>query len=536
MEEKKIGLTSVVSTGVGLVVATSCLISLCGGASQIGTMFIVSIVLACVLNMTTAASLAEMNALMPNMTGGLAQYTMAGLGYFATVVSMVGGYLICNCLTAPAEGAMFGLVMTDLLGVNIPSGVFAVAITLILMIVNLFGVDMFAKVQNVIAFLLIGSFLVLGICGTFKLSGNPTVVQPAATGSFLDGIKMAATAFWLFIGVEFVIPIASDVKNPHKNIPLGMFLSLAVIAVIQIFMVLGIKNYVLYGDLAASNAPHMLYGVNLFGKVGKVWIGIISILAAISTQNSVINSIPRICMGMAKTNLLPQFFGKTNKYDTPYIGVLIFSAVIMIIEGTGLASTGAISFLILTASVFWMISYIIVHVDVLVLRKRLPKAPRNFKVKGGWVIPIIGIIGTAYMVINISSDPAERLKIWLIVGVIFVALAIYAVLWIKLKMKKPLFKPVPIHEVLAMENPYYYFMHYKKRTKHSGKSKSAKAGGAAGAAGAAGTGADGVIGEPPKVTLKIPDVVVPMAEAAVIEEESEAAGKVVAEEEKPENS
>lgn len=469
MENKKIGLVSVVSTGVGLVVATSCLISLCGGASKIGTMFIVSIAVACGLNMITAASLAELNALMPNMTGGLAQYTMAGLGYFAAIVSMVGGYIICNCLTAPAEGAMFGLVMKDLTGTPVPSAVFSLSLTALLMIVNLFGVDMFAKVQNVIAFSLIGSFLLMGISGTFGLSPNPQVSQPATTASLMDGIGMAATAFWLFIGVEFIIPIAADVRNAKRNVPLGMFLSLGVIAVIQILMVLGLKNYVLWGDLAASDAPHMLYGVRLFGNIGKIWIGMISILAAVSTQNSVINSIPRICMGMAKTNLLPQFFGKTNRYGTPYIGVLLFSAVIMLIEGTGMASTGAISFLILTASVFWMVCYIIIHINVLVLRKRMPKAPRNFKVRGGPVLPVIGIVGTAYMVLHISSDPGERLRIWMIVGVVFVILSVYAILWIRIKIKRPLFKPVPIHEVLAMESPYYYLLHYQKPARAQAK-------------------------------------------------------------------
>ena len=73
MNEKKLGLFSVVSTGVGLIVATTCLMSLCQGSAAIGGMFIVSIVLACALNMITAASLAELNALMPNLTGGLAQ-------------------------------------------------------------------------------------------------------------------------------------------------------------------------------------------------------------------------------------------------------------------------------------------------------------------------------------------------------------------------------------------------------------------------------------------------------------------------------
>lgn len=465
MEDKKIGLASVVSTGVGLVVSTSCLISLCSGASQIGTMFIISIIVACALNMITAASIAELNALMPNMTGGLAQYTMAGLGYFASIVSMVGGYLICNCLTAPAEGAMFGLVMKDLLGLNIPSFVFSLSLTAILIAVNLFGVDMFAKVQNVIAFTLIGSFLLMGVSGTFGLSPNPEISQRATSASLTDGIAMAATAFWLFIGVEFIIPIASDVKNAKKNVPKGMFISLGIIAIIQIFMVLGLKNYVMWSDLAASDSPHMLYGVRLFGQIGKVWIGMISILAAVSTQNSVINSIPRICMGMSKTNLLPQFFGKTNKYNTPYLGVLIFGAVIMLIEGTGMASTGAISFLILTASVFWMVCYIILHIDVLVLRRRLPKAPRNFRVKGGPVLPLIGIIGTSYMVFHISGDAAQRVTIWKLVAVIFLILAVYAVIWIRVKMKKPLFKPVPIHQVLAMESPYYYVMHYQRDRK-----------------------------------------------------------------------
>ena len=75
MGEKKLGLGSVVATGVGLIVATSCLLSLGIGASAIGITFIISMTIACVLNILTALSVSELNALMPNLTGGLAQYT-----------------------------------------------------------------------------------------------------------------------------------------------------------------------------------------------------------------------------------------------------------------------------------------------------------------------------------------------------------------------------------------------------------------------------------------------------------------------------
>lgn len=471
MEDKKLGLSSVVSTGIGLVVATSCLLSLCRGTASVGKMFIVSVVVACLLNMSTAASLAELNALMPKLTGGLAQYTLVGLGPFVTLVSMVGGYLICNSLTAPAEGAMFSFAVKEITGLNVPAPVFSLGLTLILMLVNLKGVDMFAKIQDIVAFLLIGSLVVLGIVGALGLGSGEEVEQTAMNTTFLDGLSSSAEAFWLFIGVEFIIPIASSVKNSKKNIPLGMFLSLGIIAVIQIFMIIGLSRYVLFEDLGNSPSPHILYGVKLFGKFGQIWIGIISILAAVSTQNSVISSISKICQGMSKMNMLPEFFQKTNKDGAPVVGIIFFSAVIMIIEGTGLASTDAISFLILTASVFWMVSYIITHINVLMLRKRLPKAPRTFKTFGGPLIQIIGIVGTGYMVLSISPDPAERLKILGIVGLIFVGLSVYAVLWIKLRMKMPLFKPVELKEVMAMEHPLYYKTHMRKIKEQTSEKK-----------------------------------------------------------------
>ena len=89
-EDKKLGLGSVVSISVGLVIATSCLVSLGQGAGTVGVVFIFSMVIACLLNMTTVASLSELNAIMPNTTGGLAQYTLACLGPFPTLISMVG--------------------------------------------------------------------------------------------------------------------------------------------------------------------------------------------------------------------------------------------------------------------------------------------------------------------------------------------------------------------------------------------------------------------------------------------------------------
>lgn len=463
MENKKLGLGSVVSISVGLVIATSCLVSLGQGSGTLGVPFIGAMIIACLLNMTTVASLSELNGLMPNTTGGLAQYTLACMGPFPTMISMVGGYLICNILSCGVEASIFAYAMAETLDLPIPSIGYTIIMTLIVMVANLFGVDMFAKIQDLVAFLLVGSMVVMGIIGAFQLGTGDVVSQPLSMSTdFSDIVSMTAVAFWLFIGAEYVIPVSKDVKNAKRNVPLGMIIGLALICLVQSVMVFGFHNYTPWGELTNSAAPHLLYGENLLGTVGKYWMTLVAALAVISTQNSTVNGLSSICQGMAKMNMMPQLFAKTNKKKVPFFGIIFVSVMILVFAFASDRSSDAISFLILAGSVFWMISYILAHIDVLILRRRLPNAPRSFKVPFGWILPIIGIAGTTYMILNISTDPAERLAIWGLTGITFLILAIYSFFWIKYKMRMPVFKSVPMEEVMAMENDLYYIVRKQK--------------------------------------------------------------------------
>ncbi|MCH3972308.1 MAG: APC family permease [Oscillospiraceae bacterium] len=462
-KQKKLGLGSVISISVGLVVATSSLVSLGQGAGTLGTMFIIPMIIACILNIITIASLSELNALMPNTTGGLAQYTLACMGPFPTMISMVGGYLICNIMSCGVEASIFAYACAQTIPLKIPSIVYTLVMTVGVTIANLYGVDIFAKVQNLVAFLLVGSMLVMGIIGACSAGTQPTVSQPAVISTnFNDIVSMTAVAFWLFIGAEYAIPVSKDVKNAKKNVPLGMMLGLVLIGIVQAIMVFGFHNYTAWGDLTNSPAPHLLYGEKLLGQGGKIWMTCVSALAVISTQNSTVNGLSSISEGMAKMNMMPRVFSKTNKRNVPWFGVLFVSVFIFVFAAISDNSSSIISFLILVGSVFWMVSYILAHIDVLILRHRLPKAPRSFKVPLGPVLPIIGIAGTAYMILNISTDPVERNNIWLITGITFLLLGIFSYFWIKKRMKRPVFQHVPMEEVMAMENSMYYTIRKKR--------------------------------------------------------------------------
>ena len=434
-KNKKLGLGSVVSVSVGLIGA---------------------MIIACLLNMTTVASLSELNGLMPNTTGGLAQYTLACMGPFPTMISMVGGYLICNILSCGVEASIFAYAMSQTLHLPIPSIGYTIIMTVIVMVANLFGVDMFAKIQNLVAFLLVGSMVVMGIIGALGLGTGQVVSQPASMSTnFFDIVSTTAVAFWLFIGAEYVIPISKDVKNARRNVPLGMFLGLGLICVVQSVLVFGFHNYTPWDKLADSAAPHLLYGENLLGNVGKIWMAFVAALALISSQNSAINGLASICQGMAKMNMMPRCFKKLNKNNVPFVGVWFISILILVFAFISSDSSDAISFFILVGSVFWMVSYIFAHIDVLVLRHRLPKAPRSFKVPFGPVLPLVGIAGTVFMICNISTDPTERNAILLLSGAVFLALGVYSFFWIRFKMKMPVFKSVPVEKVMAMEHDMY---------------------------------------------------------------------------------
>lgn len=463
-DEKKLGLPSVVSTGVGLIVATSCLMSLGQGAGKLGTGFIISMLLACAINICSALSMAELNALMPNLTGGLAQYTLAGLGPFVTVVTMVGGYLICQAIAGSVECAMFGNAVNDVFHTGLPSSVFCIILLVVLIAANLRGVDMFAKIQNLVVYGLIFSLTAMGLMGIFEWgTGTPVVQTMNRAESFSDCFSLLGMAFFLFIGSEFVIPLSTTVKNERRNIPLGMILSLLIICGMQTLVVFGMGHYTLWSDLESSATPHILYGNSLLGYAGSLWMILVSVFAVISTVNSVISFLSYLCAGMAKIMLLPEFFLKKNKHGAYYVGILVVGGVMIVVNATGLSTSDSLSFMILVAIVFWMVSYIISNLNVLLFRKKLPKAPRTFKVPFGPVIPIIGIVGNIFMIWHIDGDPATRLKIFQIDGVIFAVLAVYAVIWVKYKMKRPLFKPLPVYEVMAMENPKYLPAHKKKK-------------------------------------------------------------------------
>lgn len=453
-EQKKLGLFSSIAVVVGLIVATSCLVSLGTGMGSIGRWFIIPLFAVMFLNMFVAISFSELHSLMPNVNGGTGQYLLAGLGPVPSVIGNIAAYYVTMALAATGEIAMSGMVLSSLFFPSVDYRIISIIILIAFYIVNYFGLEAYSFVQNLVVILLIGSMIILGILGVAK-AGSGEVVDYAATapsfgdiGGMSGMFGMAAVAFWLYIGVEFVIPVAKDMKNPKRDVLLSMMLGLILLFVVQAVLGWAMTNYVDLDTLAndPDGMPHMTFAVNMLGNVGKYWMGLVTILAAVSTMNTCFASTSRIMQGMGESGMLPKFFSKTNKHGSGVVGLSLMGISILIMLLTNFAATNGITFIVLAASCFWLTTYCMIHIATLRLRKKYPNHPRKKWLTLAGIPQIVGILGNIYMIWNIEAGKT-RLQILAIFGVIFVVLTVYAFIWVCGVLKAKPFKTISVETI-----------------------------------------------------------------------------------------
>jgi amino acid transporter len=174
-----------------------------------------------------------------------------------------------------------------------------------------------------------------------------------------------------------------------------------------------------------------------------VWFAALALVASASLLNMAIAAIPRMLSGMAQSGQAFPLFGYIHpRLGTPVYAIVFVGALPLI----GLIWSGADTKnflpLTITASVSWLLAYIVAQVSLLVLRRRYPNAVRPFKVPAHPWIPLLAIAGMVYVVMHSSPDPAMTPRILQYMGIVLGLFALVGGLWVKFVMKKGLFEPV----------------------------------------------------------------------------------------------
>lgn len=448
--KRNLGFWRAYATATGLVVAGSTMVSLGNGFATIGPAFMISAFIAMIVSIFIALSYAELSSILPG-TGMIGDYTSVAIGRFFAIIAVLGGYLVLTVTVGPME-TLTASTAAEFLFPGLNTTAVALVILFIFLLINLSGVEIFGSIQLTLILVLMCCTAGMGFLGIFDIgttnASNPSEFNPYGWPTVFQAL---AIGLWLFIGIEYVIPLGDEIKKPEKTIPKAMIFGLVTIFVVDMLFGFALTRHIDLETLAASSIPQIDGATAMFGKVGGNIMALLTMLAAISTINASFAAVPRMFYGLARQGLLPKAFQYIHpKFRTPTFGIifvfLLFSLPLFIVE----SSINVITTLLLSASVTWLISYIIAQIDVIILRKRYPEINRPFKSPFAPITQIIGIAFCIYMIVTVHPDPSMKTTIYSISFSLLLCIAIYAFVWLKYK-KLPLFTPMDLDEMKKLK-------------------------------------------------------------------------------------
>lgn len=238
-------------------------------------------------------------------------------------------------------------------------------------------------------------------------------------GGIMGILGAAGTVFFAFIGFDAVSTAAQETKNPKKAMPIGILGSLAICTILYILFAHVLTGVATVEDFRTTGKEaSVAFAINKY-MIGYKWLGDFVTVAILFGFTSVILVMllgqSRVFYAMGKDGLLPNYFSHLHtKYKTPFKANL----VIMLIVGLFAAFVPGDIVGDMT-SIGTLFAFILVCISVIVLRKREPDMPREFKTPWVPVVPILGVVVCLAMIYGLGWANWLRLIGWMALGFVF---------------------------------------------------------------------------------------------------------------------
>jgi len=409
--KRELGLIDVFCIASGAMISSGLFILPGLAYAKAGPALIFSYILAGILVIPAMLSKAELTTAMPK-AGGVYFFIERSMGAPSGVLGGFAAWFSLSFKTAFALvgiGAFAVLLSPDITPIQMK--LIAVGCCLFFMWVNLAGVKLAGRFQvSLVLFLL--SILILYIFrGSLSIQPERyTPFMPFGAGSVL---ATAGLVFVSYGGLTKVASVAEEVKNPGRNIPLGMFLAFGVILLLYIMVIFTTIGLVTPQELSNSLTPISLGASSFFGTPGIILMAVGALLAFISTANAGIMAASRNPMAMSRDRLLPSFFQKVNsKFGTPHFSIIFTTAfMICVILFLDLEN------LVKTASTLKILLFTFANLSVIIMREsRIRSYQPKFRSPLYPWIQIIGIVGYGFLIFEMGTVPIMITTVFIICG------------------------------------------------------------------------------------------------------------------------
>jgi APA family basic amino acid/polyamine antiporter len=455
--KRVLGPIDVVLLGIGAIIGAGIFATIGTAAAGdiarpgAGPALILSFVLTAIACGFAALCYAEFAAMVP-ISGSAYTYSYATLGELVAWIigwDLIIEYAVGNVAVAISWANYFktfvggfGVIIPDWLSTDyrtaarIP-GLFDQA-------PHIFGIPI---VFNILAFgivMLITGVLVVGIRESSRVNAAMVILKLIVLGFFIfvgwkyvkpenwqpfapngwAGIQAgAAVVFFAYIGFDAVTTVAEEVRNPKRDLPIGIIGSLIICTVVYIVVAAVFTGIIPYSALVTMLATQQAEPLTMalqyanIEKWGNLFVGIVAFGSVVAhTAVLLVFQLgqPRIFFSMARDGLLPKSFAKVHpKFRTPHITTIFTGFAV------GVCSMfTSIDEMVDLTNIGTLFAFILVCTGIIVLRYKDPDRPRSFKTPLVPLIPLLGIGSCFYLMLGLPMVTWWRFFIWLCVGMV----------------------------------------------------------------------------------------------------------------------
>jgi APA family basic amino acid/polyamine antiporter len=368
---------------------------------------------------TTALNYAEGTAAIP-YAGGSSSF--ARRAFNETSGFLVGWIQLLNYTATVSISAYFAIGYLGIFGHYVPAlrvlsdphwhAAAAVALTGVLMVVNVIGIQESSLINLTLALLDLGTQVVLVVLGVTLLLNIPTVIHnihwgvAPTWGNFLASISIAMVTY---TGIETISNMSEEAKNPGRTVPRATFAVIGAVLFVSAFLpTIGMSVFPVHPDghggfttdLATVWKGDPVAGIVTFFRPealafwAGVWVAILAFTILVIATNAGLIGISRLSYSLASNELFPEVFSRLHpRYRTPFIAIIVFGIVAAL-----LIVPGQIDLMAAVYSLAATFAFATAHIAVMRLRFVEPHLRRPFRMPlnipfGRSSIPVLSVIG-----------------------------------------------------------------------------------------------------------------------------------------------
>ena len=357
--KKELGLLDVYAVATGATLSAGFFLLPGLAAVQAGPAIVLAYMIAAVPLIPAMFSIIELGTAMPR-AGGVYYFLDRTMGPLAGTIGGIGTWL---ALVLKVSFALVGMgAYISLFVPHLPIVPVAVALAVALGVLNLLGAKKSGGFQIFLVFGLLT--LLVGFIGgglpRLELSHFRNLLDPGLSPI----LSTAGMVYISYVGVTNVASLSEEVKNPERNLPLGVILALSTAIVIY-----GLGTAVMVGlippeKLAGDMTPVATAAGHLAGRLGAALLSVAALLAFVSVANAGTLSASRYPLAMSRDHMMPRFFQRLGRFGTPVSAILTsvttIVLILLLLDPTGIAKL---------ASAFQLLMFALVCLAVIVMRE-----------------------------------------------------------------------------------------------------------------------------------------------------------------------